>query len=776
MASGIYAFGRCILIPAKRELWVGDRPVHLPRRQFDCLVLLLENRDRAVGRDELVSVLWGDAGVSDKQVNQLIVRVRRALGDDGIAQAMIGTVAGYGYRWVIDTRQLDGEEGVVPPSADLPASFTTAPTAASGRRWTTGVVLAMALLSLSVLLAVLVLVPGRRVESFAAPEPVEPTDIALVLPFEVEGGGDDAWVRLGMMELTADRFRHAGMPVPPSESILVALRDRQFESGDARDAWLKEAFGASALVRGRLFRNALGWEAELLADRNGIAYQVRTGGSDAGDATGRAVAILLGDMEISGLRESSGNAAHDRLHRAQAAVLAGQYAQARSLLESLEGQQPNDPEVLHRLADLDAREGRYEQAVARLEVAFSLPAVADDPVLSARIANLQGDLALRRQECGQALRHYDMAASTLHAFPVTKEHAAALMGRGLSHTCLHDFARAAGDIGQARLNFEAIGDRAGGHRAEQYRGLLEMERGRPADAIPYLRNAADAYARLGDIDQYIFGLTSLFDAHALQLQWEQAWEVSERGWKLRDEVRHPGQRQWLYVDRLRALVARGRLTEARLLLAEARNAGAGQEALLNQHLTVAAIELAWAEGDHAAAVALTTSLRQSGSDTFSSHDAARSFLLAQRASILRGRPEPFWEVLAAEAESPDQVARAMVPLLAKAEWLAHSNDGPEVEALYLRLISESDRLGIPATLVLTADSYAQWLVRHGRADEAGAVVGRIAAWSSGDFDSALAKLRVLHALGHRGAWSEGLAVLRQLAGERPLPAEVLSPP
>ena len=67
MGVAEYRFGAFRLLPSTRELWKGDALVHLPRRGFDCLAYLIEHRDRAVGRDELVAVLWGRVDATDSQ-------------------------------------------------------------------------------------------------------------------------------------------------------------------------------------------------------------------------------------------------------------------------------------------------------------------------------------------------------------------------------------------------------------------------------------------------------------------------------------------------------------------------------------------------------------------------------------------------------------------------------------------------------------------------------------------------------------------------------------
>ena len=118
MTGEAYEFGEFRFVPKARELSRGGQPVELPRRSFECLEYLIRHHQRAVHRDELVQAVFGRPNVSDAQLGQVVLRTRRALGDDGNAQRMIRTVAGYGYRWVAAIDDvLDTDAGSAPPSS-----------------------------------------------------------------------------------------------------------------------------------------------------------------------------------------------------------------------------------------------------------------------------------------------------------------------------------------------------------------------------------------------------------------------------------------------------------------------------------------------------------------------------------------------------------------------------------------------------------------------------------------------------------------------------------
>ncbi|HEY0180797.1 MAG TPA: winged helix-turn-helix domain-containing protein, partial [Dokdonella sp.] len=116
MPPPIYAFDEFRLNPATRELRRDGERVVLPLRVLVCLQYLIEHRERAVGRDELIRAVWHRDNVSDIRLGQLVLRARRAIGDEAARQERIRTVVGFGYHWVAPTRVLTDAEAV-PASA-----------------------------------------------------------------------------------------------------------------------------------------------------------------------------------------------------------------------------------------------------------------------------------------------------------------------------------------------------------------------------------------------------------------------------------------------------------------------------------------------------------------------------------------------------------------------------------------------------------------------------------------------------------------------------------
>src|SRR5690348_8833949 len=129
MSGRLHRFGGFSLNTRTRELRRGDAPVALSPRAFDCLAYLIEQRGRAVGKDELIEAIWGRPNVSDTQLGQTVLRARRAIGDDAQAQSFIRTVARHGYHWVAEVKTVDPDEASAANAAATMAATAAIPPA-----------------------------------------------------------------------------------------------------------------------------------------------------------------------------------------------------------------------------------------------------------------------------------------------------------------------------------------------------------------------------------------------------------------------------------------------------------------------------------------------------------------------------------------------------------------------------------------------------------------------------------------------------------------------
>ena len=96
----IYLFDQFAIDTGQYQLSLDGNPVPVEPLVFDLLVYLIENRERVVGRDELLENLWQGKVVTDSALAARLKHARKALGDSGNKQAIIKTVHGRGYQFI----------------------------------------------------------------------------------------------------------------------------------------------------------------------------------------------------------------------------------------------------------------------------------------------------------------------------------------------------------------------------------------------------------------------------------------------------------------------------------------------------------------------------------------------------------------------------------------------------------------------------------------------------------------------------------------------------
>jgi len=102
-----YRIGDFELDPLKFEVRRGGESIATEPQVLALLLLLVENRDRLISKDEIVDRVWKGRFVSDSAVTSRVKSARQVLEDDGRAQRLIRTVHGKGYRFVGDVQPLN---------------------------------------------------------------------------------------------------------------------------------------------------------------------------------------------------------------------------------------------------------------------------------------------------------------------------------------------------------------------------------------------------------------------------------------------------------------------------------------------------------------------------------------------------------------------------------------------------------------------------------------------------------------------------------------------
>ena len=88
------------LDPVARRVFKQRNELQLSAREFDLLAALMTNAGRAMSREELLQMVWGNEWIGDPRTLDVHVRwLRLKVEDDPAVPHYIQTVRGYGYRF-----------------------------------------------------------------------------------------------------------------------------------------------------------------------------------------------------------------------------------------------------------------------------------------------------------------------------------------------------------------------------------------------------------------------------------------------------------------------------------------------------------------------------------------------------------------------------------------------------------------------------------------------------------------------------------------------------
>ncbi len=777
-----YRFGDFELDTRARELLQNGQQVALAVVAFDCLAYLIEHRDRPVGRDELISAVWGRTDVSESTLAHTIVRLRQVLGDNGNDQHSIRTVPRLGFRWIADVEEesevantaaaMAPVQDVAPNAAPITAQLDSASSPASRRslssmrpRW--GWLVAALLVGVSIT-AILATRP-RSVPALSAPAsapaPAEPYT-AWVMVAEVDASEDWAWLRLGLMDLVANRLRLGALPTLPSETAL-ALSKQQASPSAAPDPRL----GISLRVQPQVEQEDGMWRVRLAAyPEKGRVLHVEAQASDVLVAARQATDDLLIALgHAPPVDDHRSPADPEKLLQQLTAVrLAGHLPLAVELLQRAPPQWREQPEVALVAAKVDCDRGEREACEKRLAALLKQLPAAKNPVLRARVLTSVGWLHANRAEYDQADRALTEALGLLRG-----QNAPSVLGnvyslRGWVRLTVSRLDEAVADLSQARLAFVRSGDIREIARTDQRLGVVAGRRGQPGTALALLRRSADRFEAVGAETDLAITLIATAEVQEHLLEFEQALATTDRFWSPQFA------RDWgRAICRAWVLAQNGRLQEAatmaEFILAESDPT---EEAALHAeaHALLARIALLRGHWNEAVRLARTTA-------TPILEDGDRREYLGNWIVLIRGlRGAGQTKAARREVEllrgwvgtTPDHWQRTGVALMeAEQDW----SEGQREPALrhYADAMDSAEHLGVPEWLVAVGYSYAPALIASGQLEQAAVIGGRVGFWADQDMRAAWVQARLHEALGDAEAARAAQQVAMRLAGERRLP-------
>jgi eukaryotic-like serine/threonine-protein kinase len=106
----IYRVGEIEIDSARKCLRRHDEEWRLRQKSFQVLLYLLEHRERLVTKEELLQNIWDGAAVTDDTLVQIIVELRKTLGDDSRHPRFIRTIPKLGYHFIAPVEELNSTQ------------------------------------------------------------------------------------------------------------------------------------------------------------------------------------------------------------------------------------------------------------------------------------------------------------------------------------------------------------------------------------------------------------------------------------------------------------------------------------------------------------------------------------------------------------------------------------------------------------------------------------------------------------------------------------------
>ncbi len=216
----------------ERRLTRDGVAIPLSGKPLELLEFLMKGSQRLINKDEIFERVWEGRAISEAVLTTAIRQIRAALGDDARNPAIIETVHGKGYRFLIPAT-----------SAARGARLTSAAAPSHARRRAAPAIFAAVLLLAFLLAAVIFSRAGSRPAS-------PPAKSIAVMPFaDLSPEADAAWFTEGLTEeIVTSIARTPDLRIASRRAAETAARD------GATPAALRDRLGVATVLEGAVRR------------------------------------------------------------------------------------------------------------------------------------------------------------------------------------------------------------------------------------------------------------------------------------------------------------------------------------------------------------------------------------------------------------------------------------------------------------------------------------------------------------------------------------------
>ena len=559
-----YRFGSIELRVPERELLHDNLALAIEPKVFDLLVYLVEHRDRAVGRDELIAAVWGRVDVADGALAQAILRVRKTLDVADMPAEPVRTLPRHGYRWVAATEIIaHGEELAANLSTDDPGIAIPALPVASQRSRPRSSMLAR-ISAVALLLALAAAAFVYRFDQGSITRETQPSEMRLAILSATPVASSDETRVTGMIELLRRQViaRVPGVQVA-SGTTVASMLEAQPSLRSQGDRALLQGLKVTRLLEVALRpdHGELVLSGTLRDARGSVAHaEIRAQTLDA--ALPRFVDALFGKIDSAGNpHAASTTTTPTSLTEARRLSEQGQSKDAYVMALSLHEKNPLDNDMLVELASN--------------ECALELMAVCDqhiDEILESKTANgvsqarahlLRVEQHISRRQYEDAAMDIDKATSALGDSVDNHWQARLLLARGQLAMAREQYSEAT-DLARRSLTlYRLAADPRGQAAAQLALGDLAADAGNFDECLASYREAANAFETAGDLD----GLARASAQSALALghlgRFNDAREAAQRSYAAAMRQQNPLATRTSLYSLAWSLLQSGQLNDAR---------------------------------------------------------------------------------------------------------------------------------------------------------------------------------------------------------------------
>lgn len=555
-----YRFASFELRKDSRELLSHGSPVKIQPKALDLLLYLLERRERAVDKEEILDALWPDVHLSETALTRCVMKARRAVGDDAEQQTVISTVHGHGYRFVADV------EEVILGQND-PSQFD--PSVRRRQR-----------LGFSLISIVLAIVVGVTLYHRVAPKVVDWVvgDVRVaVLPIQNETGDTTLeWIETGLMSLVSADLENATdvAIIPPERALLLAgdaagaTHDDLTVDSDV-DERLRRAEGASHVIAANLYKEGDLYKIEFaLIGPSGRSQKRSILGkapTELARALGETVVYMLPGMKRRPAYEktiSRDPFIMEAYARGVSSRLEGKSETARKMFEAALEQEPDNIWLQYEHAVAVRDMGEFENAERRLLQLIENIDADENPEAVSYFHNAIGYLYddIGNQPASQ--QHYELMLKYATQADNKRLIAFALRNLGIAASSREDFDTAHHYYNRAMTAYYKAGVNPPPGGLISSLAILEAEQGNLAEAERYFTLALERDRINGDQKGVLISLGNVARLLHSKGDWDQSAAYYKEALDLSRELDEPAREAFNLVRWAVLKIDRGMFSDA----------------------------------------------------------------------------------------------------------------------------------------------------------------------------------------------------------------------